>query len=324
MKVRVACAHLVAGVLRAEASLTTLLPRYLPRVAERDRGLLQELGYGTLRHYPALAVLLEHLLDKPLRDKDAEITALLASALYQIRTLDTPGHAAVNEAVTACRDLKRPWARGLINGVLRRFLRERDTLEAACAADPHYRTAHPDWLRKQLCDAWPDHCESIMDANNQRPPFTLRVNARRLDREAGLARLAAADIGARPAPLAPEGIYLERPQPVETLPGFAAGELSVQDEAAQLCAHLLAPPPGDRVLDACCAPGGKTGHLLPTRTGGWPWTATPNAWCGWRKISSASAWKPPSRRWTPPIWRPGGTASPFSASCWTPPVPAPA
>ncbi len=138
-------------------------------MAERDRGLLQELTYGTLRHYTALAVLLEQLLDKPLRDKDAEITAVLAAALYQIRHLDTPGHAAVNEAVDACRDLKRPWARGLVNGVLRRFLREREALESACADDPRYRTAHPDWLRETLCEAWPGECEAIMAANNQRP-----------------------------------------------------------------------------------------------------------------------------------------------------------
>jgi 16S rRNA (cytosine967-C5)-methyltransferase len=262
MNPRTACARILAAVIRGEASLATLLPKYLEKVPPRDRGFLQELCYGTLRHYPALESLLGALLDKPLKLKDAEVTALLATALYQLREMGTAEHAAVNEAVAACRALKRPWARGLVNGVLRRYLRERESLASTLADDPRFRTAHPDWLRQALETAWPDHSRAIFSGNNDRPPMTLRVNPLRGSREDYLADLARAGIEARPALLSRVGVYLGEAVAVDRLPGFADGRVSVQDEAAQLAAPLLAPGPGQRVLDACCAPGGKTGHLL--------------------------------------------------------------
>lgn len=262
MKVRVACAKVLAAVLRGEASLNTLLPALLPQVDAADRGLLQELCYGTLRWYPALDVLLGELLAKPLKAKDAEITALLAAGLYQLREMRTPDHAAVNETVAACQALKRPWAKGLANGILRRYLRERDSLEASLQANPAFTSAHPDWLRSALASAWPAQAEELFAANNARPPFTLRVNRSKTTRADYLALLAAQGIDAQAAPFADNGIYLAEATTIDRLPHFAEGWASVQDEAAQLCAPLLAPQAGERLLDACSAPGGKTCHLL--------------------------------------------------------------
>ena len=262
MKAREACARVLGAVLRNEASLNSLLPLYLAKVPVAERALAQELCYGTLRWYPALELLLAALIDKPLKPKDAEITGLLAAGLSQLRAMRTPDHAAVNETVAACQALKRPWARGLANGVLRRFLRERDALEQALAANPQFTSAHPTWLRDALARAWPAEAPALFAANNSRPPMTLRVNTRHQTREAYLALLADSAIGARPAPFASTGIYLAEPTAVDRLPGFERGWASVQDEAAQLCAGLLAPAPGERVLDACGAPGGKACHLL--------------------------------------------------------------
>jgi len=262
MNARAACAAVVAAVLRGEASLNTLLPRYAAQIADRDHSLLRELSFGTLRHYPALQAILEQLLEKPLKTKDAEVKAALVTALYQIRELRTPDHAAVHEAVAILKALGKPWAKGLVNAVLRRYLRERDAIEARCARDSRYVHLHPRWLEQMLRSAWPNEADAIMTANNQRPPLCVRVNRLRGSREAYLALLAEQDIDASAAKLSPDGIYLTQPRDVSELPGFSEGLVSVQDEAAQLCAPLLACEAGHRVLDACCAPGGKTGHLL--------------------------------------------------------------
>ena len=262
MNTRAACAAVVAAVMRGEASLNTLLPKYAHQVAARDTGLLRELCFGTLRHYPALQVILEQLLEKPIKAKEAEVSALLMTALYQIRELRTPDHAAVNEAVAALKALGKPWAKGLVNGVLRRYLREREAVDARCAGDSRYDHLHPRWLEALLREAWPDAADAIMAANNQRPPLCLRVNQLRSSRDAYLALLAQHDIAATPAALSGDGIYLAQPRDVTELPGFSDGLVSIQDEAAQLCAALLACAAEQRVLDACCAPGGKTCHLL--------------------------------------------------------------
>ncbi len=263
--VHTAGALVLAGIVRGEGSLASLLPPQLDRVSQRDRGLLMEMCYGTLRWYPALEAILRHLMDKPLKARDAEITALLAAALYQLRVMRTPDHAAVNEAVAATRALKRPWARGLVNGLLRRYLREREAIDRALAGDPAYTSAHPAWLRTMLAKAWPEQSGAIFHANNSRPPMTLRVNRRQGTRQGYQDALAEAGITARAANFAGDALYLAEPVPVESLPGFAEGRVSVQDEASQLAADLLDPAPGQRVLDACCAPGGKTCHILESQ-----------------------------------------------------------
>lgn len=262
MNVRVACARILSAVMHRDASLNTLLPEYSGQVPERDSNLLQELCYGTLRHYPALVAISAKLLGKPLKGKDADVQALLLCGLYQIREMRTPAHAAVNESVAACQELKKPWARGMMNAALRRYLRERAEIDSSCAVDDDYRTLHPRWLVQRLTAAWGDEAVNIMAANNQRPPLCLRINQQKVSRDHYLSVLAEQAIEARPAPFSSQGIYLSQPCAVTELPGFAQGHLSVQDEAAQLSSGLLDLAPGQRVLDACCAPGGKTCHIL--------------------------------------------------------------
>lgn len=250
-------------VITRGRSLTDSLERELPALDDpRERALAQALAYGVMRGYWRLDWLLRQLLDKPLKNRDADIRLALMLGLYQLLEMRIPDHAAVAETVKLARTFNKPWARGLLNGVLRNFQRQREALLQAAEAEPVAHTAHPAWLLEQLQQDWPQHWEAITRANNQPPPLTLRVNARRLDRNAMLARLAEAGIVAHPAPWATQAICIDPPRPVESIPGFAEGDLSVQDAAAQLAAPLLDPRPGDRVLDACAAPGGKTAHLL--------------------------------------------------------------
>lgn len=263
MDTRAAAARVLAEVL-AGKSLNQALPSYIEKVAPRDKGLLQQLCYGTLRQAPRLQGLLAQLLDKPLRDKDRDIQGLLLCGLYQLEDTRIPDHAAVSATVGATKVLKKPWARGMSNAVLRRFLRERDTLITALG--PAALAAHPQWLVDSLQQQWPHQAESVIAANNTQPPMTLRVNSAKGNRESYLSRLEDAGIEATAGHISPHAIYLLRPVDVGELPGFAEGDVSVQDEAAQMAALLLDAQPGERVLDACAAPGGKTCHVLETQS----------------------------------------------------------
>ncbi len=261
---RSAAARVIDQVLAEGHSLAGTLAPALAGVPPAERGLTQELCYGTLRWAPRLEALAGKLLDKPLRARDSDVHALLLVGLYQLLYLSVPPHAAVSLTVEATARLKKEWARGLLNGVLRRLQREQETLLAAVDSSESAALAHPAWLLARLELDWPQHWRDIAAANNARPPMTLRVNRLRGSREQYLERLAQAGISATAAAHAPEAITLETPLPVERLPGFAAGDVSVQDAAAQLAAGLLQLAPGQRVLDACAAPGGKTGHILET------------------------------------------------------------
>ncbi len=262
MQVRVAAVNVLLAVTRDGVSLNQCLPELLAQVVERDRPLLQDLCYGTLRWYPRLNTLLKVLLEKPFRTKDQDIHVLLACALYQIAETRIPDHAAVNETVAAVKTLKKPWAKGLVNGVLRRFIRERDSFNEQLGRNDFYLHAHPKWLYKRIEQAWPQLSGAIFAANNHPAPMTLRVNRQRQSRANYLAALQAADIEAKATAFSGDGVQLSKAVSVDALPGFAEGLLSVQDEAAQLAAQLLQLAPGQRVLDACCAPGGKTCHIL--------------------------------------------------------------
>ena len=257
---RAAAARVLAAVLNQGTSLNEPLALELGRVAPRDRALLQQLCYGSLRSFHRLDAVLEQTLQKPLKKKDADIRALLVIGLYQLMEMRTPDHAAISTAVEACRALDKPWATGLVNGVLRRCSRESAALLAGL--DPAQSLSHPEWLLRELQSAWPDHWQQLVDANNSHPPMCLRVNNRRTSRDEYLEELSAAGIEAASCTHSGDGIRLSSPRDVTELPGFDGGLVSVQDEAAQLAAILLAPMPGDRVLDACAAPGGKTCHLL--------------------------------------------------------------
>jgi 16S rRNA (cytosine967-C5)-methyltransferase len=214
-----------------------------------------------VRWYPELDACLARLLDRPGARQDPELRALLLVGLYQLLHGATPEHAAVSETVEAARALGRPRAAALVNAVLRRFQREREEVVRAAHGDRAARYAHPAWMLDAFASDWPDRWESIAAAGNAEPPMWLRVNARRATRDAYRTRLADAGLGAAACDFAPEALRLAEPLDVHALPGFADGEISVQDAAAQLAARFLAAGPGMRVLDACAAPGGKTCHV---------------------------------------------------------------
>jgi 16S rRNA (cytosine967-C5)-methyltransferase len=265
MNTRVAVAEVLAQVLQGK-SLSALLPEYATKVAEKDVGLFKELCFGTLRWYPAIELLLKELMQKPLREKEFEIQGLLASGLYQLIHTRIADHAAINETVAAVAKLNRPWAKGLVNAVLRNYLRQRDELDKKLSKNPVYTRAHPQWLLDILFNSWGSKIAlEIIDANNQRAPMTLRVNQQQISRDDYLEQLEAAAIQADATEHSDQGVVLAAPMDVSALPNFDRGFASVQDEAAQFAAGLLEMDKGQSVLDACCAPGGKTCHILETQ-----------------------------------------------------------
>lgn len=263
LKPRIAAIRVVNRVIQQHESLSKLLPEYLGLVGENERGLMQEYVYGVLRWHQPLEALSQQLMEKPLRRKDSDLQTLLLTGLYQIQHMRTPDYAAVDDCVASVRLLNKRWAKGMINAVLRRYLRERASLDEAILSSP-VQFAHPEWLVSMLCDAWPEQWEQVCTANNQRAPMTLRVNALQTDRTAYLAALETANIDAAEGACSDVAIQLAKPCAVEQLPHFADGHVSVQDEAAQLATDILAPQAGERILDACAAPGGKSCHLLET------------------------------------------------------------
>jgi len=267
MNPRLAAAKALAAVLNGKASLNSSLPTQLDKVEDRDRGFTQDLAFGTARWQPRLSALAAKLLQKPFKAADADVEALLLVGLYQLLYTRVPAHAAIGETVGCADKLKKPWAKALLNAVLRRAQRESEALLAELEHDPVVRTAHPRWLQKSLKAFWPEQWEAICAANNAHPPMILRVNRRHHSRDAYLQLLTAAGINATPCVYSTDGIVLEAAADVRSLPGFAEGWISVQDEAAQLAADLLDLAPGQRVLDACCAPGGKTCHILEVEKG---------------------------------------------------------
>ncbi|WP_426109097.1 16S rRNA (cytosine(967)-C(5))-methyltransferase RsmB [Pseudomonas sp. TWR1-1-4] len=262
MNPRLAAAKALAAVLQGKASLNSSLPTQLDKVEDRDRGFTQDLAFGTARWQPRLSALATKLLQKPFKAADADVEALLLVGLYQLLYTRVPAHAAIGETVGCADKLKKPWAKALLNAVLRRAQRESEALLAELEHDPVVRTAHPRWLQKSLKAFWPEQWEAICAANNAHPPMILRVNRRHHSRDAYLQLLNEAGINATPCVYSVDGIVLEAATDVRSLPGFAEGWISVQDEAAQLAADLLDLAPAQRVLDACCAPGGKTCHIL--------------------------------------------------------------
>ncbi|MFT5575598.1 MAG: 16S rRNA (cytosine967-C5)-methyltransferase [Bermanella sp.] len=258
-EVRAAAARCLQAIFNGQ-SLSRELPKAEKKLKPEQRPLLRELCYGSLRHFWRLEALAGQCLSKPFKEKDEDILMLLCIGIYQLEYMRIPPHAAINTTVDASKSLRKDWAKGLTNAVLRRFQRERDTLIADLT--PPEACAHPDWLYEAIHAAWPDEADAILEANNQHPPLCLRNNARRQNRDSYLLALSAAGMEASACDFALEGIRLTRAVDVLALPGFAEGRVSVQDESAQLCADILRPGASMRVLDACAAPGGKSCHLL--------------------------------------------------------------
>ncbi|HEX6591073.1 MAG TPA: 16S rRNA (cytosine(967)-C(5))-methyltransferase RsmB [Moraxellaceae bacterium] len=257
-QVRALAAMALTPVLAGKESLSDTLPPALAKVAPADRGLLQALAFTTCRHALHYRQLLKPLLQKA---PTPVAEALLLVGLAQLRDLRIPDHAALSETVNAARELGQDRITGLINAVLRRYLREKDALEENAAASAH---AHPEWLRVMLERDWGvEKTAALFAANNQEGPLTLRVNARQQTRAQYLEALQAEGIKAQPCAYSDVGLRVEEGvSDVRLLPGFNDGAVSVQDESAQLAAAILDCQPGMRVLDACAAPGGKTAHIL--------------------------------------------------------------
>ncbi len=263
LSARALAAQLLTAVRCQGRSLGQLLPaRFDDLASADDRALVQEFCYGTLRWAPRLELFLGPLLARKIKSRDADIHSLLLLGLYQLLYMRIPAHAVVSETVTATRQLGRPWAKGLVNALLRRFIREQAALCRDVDERETGRYAHPQWLIDRLQKQYPDDWRQILVAGNQPPPMTLRVNLSRISRDAYLQRLSAAGFAASACDVAESAIVLEQAVNVGGLPGFQDGLVSVQDAAAQLAAGLLDPRPGERILDACAAPGGKSGHLL--------------------------------------------------------------
>ena len=223
-----------------------------------ERGAIQNISFGTLRHFGELKFFLNQLISRSLND--AEVFALLAIALFQLRYSQSASHAIVDHAVQTVEALGKPHLKGFVNGVLRNYLRQSESLLAAAQTDLEARFSYPLWWIEMVRAQYPEHWESILATGNQHPPMTLRVNRRMHEAPTYLQQLASegmsASLGEHNA------IVLTHPIGIERLPGFAEGAVSIQDQGAQYAAHLLDLAPGQRVLDACAAPGGKTGHIL--------------------------------------------------------------
>ncbi len=249
-------------VVLQHRSLNTALAHYLPQVDEKDRGFCQQLCYSSLRHYPTLQFISQQLIKKPFKTKDKDIEQLLILGILQLRFLNTADHAAISETVNASKKLKKVWAGGLLNACLRNYQRQREQIEQQLIANEVANYAHPDWLLSQYKLDWPQQWQQISAANNLQPPMMLRVNQQKVSREAYLEQLRSQQIAASIIEATEHGILLDQPCDVFKLPGFEQGLVSIQDGSAQLAASILDIEPGQCVLDACAAPGGKTCHIL--------------------------------------------------------------
>ena len=260
MNTRWVAVSVITRILGEGQSLTTALDNALKAVeSAQDKAFIQAICYGVCRNYHRLDFTLNALVDKPL--KSLEVKALLLIGLFQLSFMRVKPHAAVSETVQAAtRSL--PWAKALVNAVLRTYIRKENELEQQANAVKTAAFSHPDWLVERFKNDWPDHAEQLMFENNQAPPMTLRVNLAKTSREDYLRLLAKQSITAQTVGFCPSALILEKPTSVETLPGFAKGWASVQDGAAQLAAGLLDVQASHRVLDICAAPGGKTAHIL--------------------------------------------------------------
>jgi 16S rRNA (cytosine967-C5)-methyltransferase len=259
-RIQIEAAKVVSKVVRGGRNLTEVLGESLRRQASltaQERGALQDLCYGTLRHYARLAFMLDSLLER--RVQESPLRCLLLVALFQLQHTRAGQHAIVDQAVRATKNIN-PAASGLVNAVLRNFLRRQPALREAADRDEESRYSYPQWWIDALKAQYGEQAAAVLEAGNRHPPMTLRVNARRTTTAEYLALLAAQDIAARP--VEPDALMLERPLAVERLPRFAEGWVSVQDAGAQHAARLLDVHDGMRVLDACAAPGGKSAHLL--------------------------------------------------------------
>ena len=266
MNPRLLATRILQQVIFQGKSLNSCVAQFTQHIdSPQDRGMARELVSGVLRFHERLSFLQENLVTKPLREKDSDVSCLLLVGLYQIFYMRVPDHAAVSETVKLTQKLKKGWARGFINGVLRQSLRDKDELLAKIEKNEEAKFSHPSWLVNKIKTDWPENYQSIFEQNLLHAPMTLRVNQQVQSSADYLNRLEEQDMGGECLPYSSDAIRLEQSCDVLQLPGFSQGHVSVQDQAAQLAAGLLCLEGGLKVLDACSAPGGKTAHMLETK-----------------------------------------------------------
>jgi len=257
---RVAAVRAMAEVLDEHRNLSEC-HAFARLKAPRDAAFAHHLAYAGLRWLSALEWLAGQLLVKPLKQRDSDVRRLLLLGLQQLWHGHTASHAAVNETAECARLLGKPWAVGLVNAVLRRFQRERSVwLQQLAQVPEHF--AHPDWLLQAVRADWPQQWQDVIAANNLQAPLWLRINRLQHDVDGLRKLLRDAGFEVNPHAYARDAISITPAVAVDKIPGFQQGRLSVQDPAAQLAGDLIDPQPGERILDACAAPGGKTAHLL--------------------------------------------------------------
>ncbi|MFT5139648.1 MAG: 16S rRNA (cytosine967-C5)-methyltransferase [Lysobacterales bacterium] len=257
---RLAALNAISAVLDDQQSLSDHF-QATSSLEPRDQAFARHLSYGVLRWLTALEWLTDQLLNKPLKRKERDIRRLVMIGIFQLWKDATADHAAVHATSECARQLGKPWAVGLINALLRRFQREQsDFLTKLAEQADQY--SHPKWLLKQLQQDWPDQWQEIVGQNNIQAGLWLRLNRNRAELDQYLEEISELDFTTRTHPQAADAIRIEPAVPVQKLPGFSAGKVSVQDPAAQLAADFVHPQPGEYILDACSAPGGKTCHLL--------------------------------------------------------------
>jgi 16S rRNA (cytosine967-C5)-methyltransferase len=248
--------HQVLGGRNLDGALQAV--RRDPAMTAADRAATQALAYGTLRHLGYLRFALSYLAPRP--QKNARLAALLWVALHQLEHSEAAPYAVVDGAVDNAGAIGGSSLKPFVNAVLRGYLRRREEVRQAAAKNDEARFSYPGWWIAKVRNQLGAEAEAVLEAGNRHPPMTLRVNRRRIEAAAYQTLLQQASIASHP--IGPQALCLEKPLPVDRLPGFAAGLVSVQDAGAQLAAPLLDPRSGERVLDACAAPGGKTAHLL--------------------------------------------------------------
>ncbi len=261
---RACAARLLVRFFSKHESLTSVLAAGtgIDMLESRDKALCQALVYGVVRWQIRLDAILSSLMPKPLRRRDLDIQAVLWIGLFQLIHMRVPDHAVVSKTVATVVELGKPWAKGLVNATLRSFLRDHDAIMSSTAGDLSIRFAYPSWLGELFHRQFSDDLHEILEAGNQLPPMSLRINEAQTSRDGYLALLKDAGIAAKAGEVVDSAVTLDRPVNVDLLPGFSDGVVSVQDEAAQLAAQLLEPESGQRILDACAAPGGKCCHIL--------------------------------------------------------------
>jgi len=261
--VRALAAKCIFSVVEQGRSLTEELPKHAEKAFDKDKGLLQEICYGVLRFLPELENDVQQLMKKPFVKKQRISHFLLLVGIYQIKHMRIPDHAAVSETVNATKALKCQQIKGVINGVLRSYQRNHESQpqDQSDLPDP-IKFNHPGWFIKKVQLAYPNNWQEILNANQNKPPMWLRVNATHHTTEEYVELLNQASIEVKSIEQQSGAILLSKAVDVTKLPGFEKGWVSVQDGAAQQAAHLLDAIEGERVLDCCAAPGGKTCHIL--------------------------------------------------------------